>query len=548
MENKEINLQDYDKQIERLLVERNLAFEQMRSSKDPYEIIKAEEYYRSVSKNSSTPSAYIFPPNFEFYTGSGYKQTVKTLTFDVMRRMSKVPQIWSVISTRIEQVLNFSSFQNDVQREGWTIRKKLSRFDDYREYKLNDKDKRRIDELATFLEEGGKDTKWNLDADDIDDFIRMVTKDSLELDQLSFELYDNRRMDLVGFKAIDASTIRLLDTIDRDSQDHRDYDEKFGYKPVFAQVWHGEIICRFEDPIVWYPWELGWGIRNRSTDVLTNGYGTSELEILVEIITWMLWGMQYNGNFFKNGSAPKGFWTFEGNVDKGVLSEFRQAMRQMMMGVQNAHKVPVLGGGDTKVNWVSMQESNKDMEFQLWNEFLTTLACAVYKIDPSELGFNFKGGSSQLFGQDGQKERLSHSRDKGLKPVLRMLQKVINKYIIQRIDPNYEFAFTGIDLEDETQIIDNDIKKLNGGLLSLQDAFRKHNFRELNQKKDIILNPQFLNYLAQQQFGGMGSNEAVDEMTGEESGNPFEQMEKGSDPIMDNVMNYLQKSLSESKV
>ena len=38
-------------------------------------------------------------------------------------------------------------------------------------------------------------------------------------------------------------------------------------------------------------------------------------------------------------------------------------------------------------------------------------------MDPTELGFQFKD-QAQIFGQDGQKQRLQHSREKGLKPLL----------------------------------------------------------------------------------------------------------------------------------
>jgi dUTPase len=41
---------------------------------------------------------------------------------------------------------------------------------------------------------------------------------------------------------------------------------------------------------------------------------------------------------------------------------------------------------DQMVNQILKNNSNKDMEFQLWNEFLTLITCSVFKIDPSELG------------------------------------------------------------------------------------------------------------------------------------------------------------------
>lgn len=73
------------------------------------------------------------------------------------------------------------------------------------------------------------------------------------------------------------------------------------------------------------------------------------------------------------------------------------------------------------------------MEFNDWLKFLLIITCSVYRIDPTELGFQFKD-QAQIFGQDGQRERLNHSRDKGLKPLLIFLQNIINHYLIDEID------------------------------------------------------------------------------------------------------------------
>lgn len=72
------------------------------------------------------------------------------------------------------------------------------------------------------------------------------------------------------------------------------------------------------------------------TDIWQNGYGRSELESLIEIITYILNGVQYNGNFFKNGSNPKGFIKMNGpNTNQTQLNDFKQKWRQMLTGVDN---------------------------------------------------------------------------------------------------------------------------------------------------------------------------------------------------------------------
>ena len=253
-------------------------------------------------------------------------------------------------------------------------------------------------------------------------------------------------------------------------------------------VWDEMILHNpiTKEPILYYPWELGFGIRNKTSDVRRNGYGVSELETLVNIITWILWGFSYNANFFSQGSQPKGFINIKNpNISNSTLQEFRQAWTQTMAGVYNSHRTPVINGID--LEWVDLQKlSNRDMEFNEWIKFLIIMTCSVYRIDPSELGFNFKE-SQQIFGQDGQRERLKHSREKGLKPLLIFLQGVITKYIVSELDENYEFAFTGIEVEDEEAQVKLDSEKLSSGMVAMQDIFKKYNGRDFDPEKDTFL-------------------------------------------------------------
>ena len=169
-------------------------------------------------------------------------------------------------------------------------------------------------------------------------------------------------------------------------------------------------------------------------------------------------------------------------------------------------------------------------------------------IDPTELGFQFKT-QANIFGQDGQKERLAHSKEKGLKPLLVFLQKIINKYIISGLSDKYEFVFTGVDIEDDAKVIDSGIKLVNSGGISFEDWFEKNSNRPYNPKKDTILNPVFLQAEQMKMYGGQESNEAVDQMTGEpEAGaqNPFDeydtQKSEQNDPIWSATKNWLKEN------
>lgn len=516
------------------------------NSNDAGEIMKANLYLGEINRQPTKIQSVFFDPNDISGNGRGFKDSKGVLSFSVLRRMGDIHIVKSIVSTRVEQIMNFMDFSEDEQKEGYTIRKKKSLFSTGDE-KLTNEDKKKIAKIVDFLEKGGWTDKWD-NVDSLQEFISKIMSDSLTLDQLAFEMVRNRMWELQKFRAVDASLIRFLDSVDpRQREGFEQYRFK-GHLPRYCMVWDEMILHNpiTKEPILYYPWELGFGIRNKTSDVRRNGYGVSELETLVNIITWILWGFSYNANFFSQGSQPKGFINIKNpNISNSTLQEFRQAWTQTMAGVYNSHRTPVINGID--LEWVDLQKlSNRDMEFNEWIKFLIIMTCSVYRIDPSELGFNFKE-SQQIFGQDGQRERLKHSREKGLKPLLIFLQGVITKYIVSELDENYEFAFTGIEVEDEEAQVKLDSEKLSSGMVAMQDIFKKYNGRDFDPEKDIILNQVYQGMKqAEEQNKMFGASQPGQQPEGvpENEEDPFAQYKSFNDnPIMKPAVDYYLKNL-----
>lgn len=516
------------------------------NSNDAGEIMKANLYLGEINRQPTKIQSVFFDPNDISGNGRGFKDSKGVLSFSVLRRMGDIHIVKSIVSTRVEQIMNFMDFSEDEQKEGFTIRKKKSLFSTGDE-KLTNEDKKKISKIVDFLEKGGWTDKWD-NVDSLQEFVSKIMSDSLTLDQLAFEMVRNRMWELQKFRAVDASLIRFLDSVDpRQREGFEQYRFK-GHLPRYCMVWEEMILHNpiTKEPILYYPWELGFGIRNKTSDVRRNGYGVSELETLVNIITWILWGFSYNANFFSQGSQPKGFINIKNpNISNSTLQEFRQAWTQTMAGVSNSHRTPVINGID--LEWVDLQKlSNRDMEFNEWIKFLIIMTCSVYRIDPSELGFNFKE-SQQIFGQDGQRERLKHSREKGLKPLLIFLQGVITKYIVSELDENYEFAFTGIEVEDEEAQVKLDSEKLSSGMVAMQDIFKKYNGRDFDPEKDIILNQVYQGMKqAEEQNKMFGASQPGQQPEGvpEDEEDPFAQYKSFNDnPIMKPAVDYYLKNL-----
>lgn len=518
------------------------------NSNNPEEIMKANLYLGEITPNSGRIQSVFFDPNDLSGNGKGFKDSKGILSFEVLRRMGNIHIIRSIVNTRIEQIQNFLHFSEDDQKEGFTIRKKTSLFKEEKK-EISSAKKKKIEEIVEFLMNSGFNEKWD-NIDDFQTFVRKIAFDSLTLDQLAFEVVRDKGWNIKKYRAVDASLIRFLDSVDPKQRERlEDYRFK-GYLPRFCMTWDEQILINptTKEPILYYPWELGFGIRNKSSDIRKNGYGTSELEILVELITGVLWSIQYNMNNFSIGSTPKGFINVKNaNISDSNLNEFRQAWSQMMTGVRNAKRTPVINGID--LEWIDLDKSNREMEYQEWAQFLVIMVCSVYRIDPSELGFSFKN-QAQLFGQDGQKARLQHSREKGLKPILIFLENIITKYIVSEIDEDYEFVFTGIEVEDEETQVNLDKTKLESGMVAMQDIFKKYSGREFDPDKDIILNQVYQQVQTSKQQQEMFGSSVPGEMNEEgvpqdESENPFDKYKSIDNPIMTAAFDYIGKNFGK---
>ena len=523
------SLRELDALQAQIEVQRDLEIQKALTSSDPQAILAAQAYIQRQQQHQDGLKSYIFDPNLESLNTNGYRVPLKGVTFDTMRKMAKTPVIQTVIGTRKDQVAGFAEPVDNEQERGWKIRRKKGLFQESVSEELTDDDKRVIEEITKFIMNGGnvEDNKWDFEG--FEEVLREITDDSLTVDQLCMEMVYSRGGELRQFYPVDSTTIRLVDTAQTVQLAAYTKPVK-GYWPKYCQVWE-DNICAF-----YYPWELTFGIRNKTTSIKANGYGQPELEDLVQIVTWLLFGMQYNGNFFSQGSNPKGFFSIEGNVPPSALNDFKQMWRNTQSGVWNAHKIPVIETGGSKVNWTNMMGGNmKDMEFHKWLEFLIVLTCCIYTIDPTECGFNLEG-MHNTFGQDGQQARLKHSQTKGLTPILKLIQRIITKYMVEPLNEDFEFVFCGVETDDQEKVLEMDVKKIQNGFMSLEDGFRKYSDREFDPEKDTILNNVYQQIKQSEMMGGGMMNGMVDGMGG---GEPIMGEEQEPNPFEKSLLNYL---------
>lgn len=514
------------------------------SSSDPMEILKAQQQLTSINQREKVDKkSYLLNP-LDFQSAFGYKNRPTRMSYSMLRNMSKAPIVNAIIKTRINQVANFSEPQRNKYMMGFKISKKKL----VDGQKLSEQETNEIEFLTDFINNCGSNASF--EDDDFDTFLRKITKDSLTYDQMTFEVVRNKKGDPHKFLAVDASTIRVADSFDDDAYDKKgdlfgsQYDGKaeeiLGYYPNYVQMWQGNIETKY------YPWELCFGIRNPSSEVDMNGYGTSELEEMVKLVTSMLHSDEYNNNFFKQGSAPKGMLKVNGNFGDGRLQEFRQQWNATMRGVYNSWKTPIVEGD--KVEWIDMQKSNRDMEYSNWVEYLIKITCAIYSIDPAEVNFPLSGSAGQTSMFEGSNEqRLKHSKDKGLYPLLKFIQKRLNKFLISHFfDGKYEFLFVGMDAITVEQELDQDIKMVSN-FMTLNEVRAKRDLPPI-ENGDIVLNTVFIQMIQQASqegmFGDEGEEGYKEDEEDEEENNEEENDDKG-EAAEDKTANPFEKSLND---
>ena len=502
-------------------------------SDHPDDMIKAANSLASIQPKQPDDSKSFFVDPLEFQSSLGFKDKPFSLSYTTLRRMSKAPIINAIIKTRKNQIADFAEPQSDKYSTGFVIRKK-PKFGV--NSKMDDKDKRIANAITDFILNCGEVNSW--EHDDFDTFIRKSVDDSLVYDQMTFECIRNRRGKLTQFMATDASSFRMAESyFDNNStnvffkrntaftnQDRMLGQMVKGYKPSYVQIYQNAVVSEC------LPWEMCFGVRNPSSSIYANGYGTSELEELINVVTSMLWGDEYNRRFFSQGSAPKGLLRVKGNVNEASLQQFKQQWQSMITGVMQSWKTPVVEGD---IDWIDLQKNNRDMEYTAWIEYLIKLACAIYSIDPTEIGWDIsKSGGGGMF-EGSQAERLKNSKDKGLYPLLKFLQRKINKYIVEQINPEFEFQFVGLNGMTISEEVDLDVKKL-GSFMKINEIREKWELEPIGEEGEIIENAVYISAKTQAAQATQQANMNGD---GEDTYNPFEEAvsdEDTSDSEYDN--------------
>lgn len=513
----------------------------------------------------------------------GYKEKTGLVGSGVLKNMSRKDSIVrAVINTKLAQIDPFTEYQKDKYSPGWIIdpvepadvsddeklelsdpalddesRKQKQHELDLKREKIKQKQKKDVEKIKEFVMHCGMPAE---EADttyrrwDFPKFVNTIVQDRLTYYYSAIELIPTKAGDnLHHFYPVSAGTIKYVSTQSAEQytkmmepviQERSKLKKRFDpNKPFrYVQVVRGKIVAAFtEDELIFEPASM-------TVDPEDNSYSTGELEMLLTIVTAHLYAEAHNRNFFTQGIGTKGILHIKGdNLSRAQLEAFKRQWFNQVVNSRNAFRPPIIGMAD-EVKWVELAQSNKDMEFDNWMNYLIKITCAIYQIDPAEINFDISKTATSTLQEANNEERIKASKDKGLRPLLKYVENIMNNHILVYWDKNlaakYKFKFVGFDAESRKQEQER-LQKETQVWKTLNEA-RIEMGKQPLENGDIVLNATFTQYIAQKQQQEQAEQQAMMQGMPGEGENPDEQVEPESiGGEIDSLAEELTDSLDE---
>jgi len=184
-----------------------------------------------------------------------------------------------------------------------------------------------------------------------------------------------------------------------------------------------------------------------------SSYGIKPVDVLCSAVASDILRSDYNGRFFINNGEASGILSVEG-MNKQDFKRFREYWKTSYRGTNNAHKMAVV---NTKMNYVRMSITNRDMEFTEFGKELRNKIMAVFQMQPFIMGI-VDGTTGKL----NSSEQVTAYKDGAVKPILTKESYLYTEEIIKDgfgYD-EYEIVFDAVDLLDAKAQADVDAKNL----------------------------------------------------------------------------------------
>ncbi|QYC50982.1 portal protein [Mammaliicoccus phage vB_MscM-PMS3] len=385
-------------------------------------------------KTKKEPIIGMIGSSPDYRDKNSYTRNMKNLQ-DVLKRFGNNIIINAIINVRSDQVAMYCQPTRYSKRGmGFEVRLK----DLSKEPGANEK--KEIERIEEFILNTSQE--YDIERDTFYDFCKKIVRDTLIYDQVNFEKNLDKNGKLKSFTAVDPTTIF------HKTKEHklvRNSDKL----PRYVQVIDNQIVNEYTNR------EMVMGIRRPRTDINASGYGLSELEIALKQIIAHENTEAFNDRFFSHGGTTRGVLLIkhEQQQSQYALENFKREWKSSLSGINGSWQIPVVSADDVK--FVNMTPTANDMQFEKWLNYLINVISSVYGIDPSELNFPNRGGAtgskSNSLNEGDSSKKNRDSQNKGLQPLLKFIETLINKHIVAEFGNKYIFEFSGGDSTSEKE-------------------------------------------------------------------------------------------------
>jgi hypothetical protein len=471
-------------------------------------IARAGADYR-IEKNDGTNTRSMFYDPLTLESNAyGTVRTIspyygRVINHRVLRRVSEKAWILNLciqnITKKVRPYIKPTSSEN---QRGFRIKKKDTE-------KMSEAEKKTAKALEEFLLNTGGVEEDNRE-DDLDKYTTKIIRDLCQLDQVATELQRTRGGDLCGFWAIDAGTIEV-------ALPSSEIETGIKYVQVIHNIPYAEYSRK----------DLIFDCINPRTDIEKAGYGYSIVEQAIDLVTSAINTFMFNAGFFQENKLPRGILLLQGDANQDEVDDIEDYIVNLMSGPPTSQwRIPIIpsgrpdGGGDgapRKIEWVSLQGTNKEMEFQSWYDLQLSGIVGLFGLSMEDLGLH-SSKSQPLIGLDNT-PRIETSKSLVLGDMLGFLQKHFNQIIAYK-NPDYEVEIIGYEKADPKLSMDIDKNEVET-YKTIDEKREEKGLEPFNKSwSQVPMNPHAVQMAINEQGGPFGGD------MGEDDGGDFGE-EKG---------------------
>ena len=293
--------------------------------------------------------------------------------------------------------------------------------------------------------------------------IRSYLRDSLEIDAATlvkgFSMGSYTRHPAGGFELNPRGRRQLVELWSRDGGS---FMKEVDVNGVEYRFWQYSYLHPAIAPLEFDVNEIAYGIRYpRSYSV----YGWAELQSAETILNCLINSAFTNATMFQDYAVPQGVISFTGSEeDERRLAEyFRQEIRGRF------YKVAVLNR-DAKFTPIAL--TNRELEFTKGQQWFSRLIWALYKLTPTELGFQDEiRETGKAMAQQSKIQKR-----KSVMPALKLLELVFNNQIINEFSDRVILQFQYTDKEEEYAQDELNLNQLDRGLVTINELRQRRKF------------------------------------------------------------------------